>query len=139
MTENEKYEYILKYEEHEGIKLDKANIAYNNCPRQTAKLLLNSHWGKYAMQTNKIQQKLIDNVNEWFEFLCDKRHIVHSVDMSRPNSIQVYYTIEKEMHHGSNTTNVIIAAFVTAQARLKLYSVLEKLNERVLTRIRLFL
>ena len=36
------------------------------------------------------------------------------------------------MHIGSNSTNVCIAAFVTTYARLKLYSELEKLQDRVL-------
>ena len=36
------------------------------------------------------------------------------------------------MHWGSNQTNVVIAAFVTSQARFKLYSELKILGKRVL-------
>ena len=40
-----------------------------------------------------------------------------------------YYKDSKDMHIGSNQTNVVIAAFVTAQARLKLYSELRKIGK----------
>ena len=42
------------------------------------------------------------------------------------------YQDSKEMHWGSNQTNVAIAAFVTSQARLKLYSEMKLLGERVM-------
>ncbi|KAK6168648.1 hypothetical protein SNE40_019840 [Patella caerulea] len=49
-----------------------------------------------------------------------------------PVSIKPNKTLKKEEHVAPcPITNVVIAAFVTAQARLKLYSVLEKLGERV--------
>ncbi len=32
------------------------------------------------------------------------------------------YQDNKEMHWGSNQTNVVVAAFVNSQARLKLYN-----------------
>jgi len=40
-----------------------------------------------------------------------------------------YYKDSKDMHIGSNQTNVVIAAFVTAQGRLKLYSELRKIGQ----------
>ena len=40
-----------------------------------------------------------------------------------------YYKDAKDMNIGSNQTNVIIAAFVTAQARLKFDSELRKIGQ----------
>ena len=39
-----------------------------------------------------------------------------------------FYKDAKSMHVGSNQTNIVIAAFVTAQARLKLYAELRKIG-----------
>jgi hypothetical protein len=44
----------------------------------------------------------------------------------------ILYEDNKDMHWGSNQTNVVIAAFVTAQARLKLFNEMKILGERVL-------
>ncbi len=44
----------------------------------------------------------------------------------------ILYKENKDMHWGSNQANVDIAAFVTAQARLKLFNEMLILGERVL-------
>ena len=46
--------------------------------------------------------------------------------------IEVYYENTDEFVETSDKTDVVIAAFTTAHARLKLYGVLEQLNRRVL-------
>ena len=47
-------------------------------------------------------------------------------------TVEVYYTHGEGFISGSDKANVVIAAFTTAHARLKLYSVLERLQTRVL-------
>ena len=44
----------------------------------------------------------------------------------------MYYTQGDDFVSTSDKTNVVIAAFTTSQARLKLYSVLERLHMRTL-------
>ena len=132
MSEEDKDEYISEFEEAEGIELDKDNIQTNECLRSVAKLLLNSHWGRYALNSNKTKHKLCKNSHEFYELLLNNENLIQSIDCSRDNVIQVYYSTPKEMHTGCNTTNVAIAAFVTAHARLKLYSELEQIGERAL-------
>ena len=46
--------------------------------------------------------------------------------------VEVYYTREDDFIPTSDKTNVVIAAFTIARTRLKLYSVLECLQTRVL-------
>ena len=46
--------------------------------------------------------------------------------------IEVYYTHREGFVSGANETTVVIAAFTTAHARLKLYSVLRRLQTRFL-------
>ena len=52
-TLEQKRDYILRYQEREGIRLDIASIAKNPGRKATAKLMLNSFWGKFGEQINK--------------------------------------------------------------------------------------
>ena len=47
-TDEEKAQYIRKYEEKEGILLDKSAIEKNPGLREMGKLMLNSFWGKVS-------------------------------------------------------------------------------------------
>ena len=47
-------------------------------------------------------------------------------------TVEVYYNHGEGFISGSDKTNVVIAAFTTAHARLKFYSVLERLQTRAL-------
>jgi len=100
--------------------------------RTVTKLMLNSFWGRYAMNSNKTQIKFISKVNDWYELINDDRYIIEDVNFNTPNVLTVYYSIKNNIHEGSNQVNVAIAAFVTCHARLKLYSELELIGDRVL-------
>jgi hypothetical protein len=94
--------------------------------------MLNSLWGFFAKNPNKMKHKFINQPSEWFSMVNNNQYIIADVDHSNENVLQVYYTENIESELDSNNTNVVLAAFVTAQGRLKLYSELEKLGERVL-------
>ena len=128
----DKQAYIDKYYEKEGIKLDFDKINKNSGLRNVMKIMLNSHWGRFGMNCNKVQYKLISDTNEWFKMLNNDQFKIHSVDFSHDNILQVFYSIDKDQFEGGKQTSVPLAAFVTCHARLKLYDELEKLNERVL-------
>ena len=65
------------------------------------------------MNSNKTQYKIISTPNEWFEMISDDNYLIHHVDFSHENYIQVFYSTVKDMHEGSNHTSVTLAAFVT--------------------------
>ena len=52
-TEALKQQYLTQYEEKEGIQLDPNKIEKNPGRKQTAKLMLNSFWGKFGQRQNK--------------------------------------------------------------------------------------
>ena len=54
-SDQQKDDYISNYFEKEGVQLDKNNIKYNAGLRSVMKLMLNSFWGRFGMQTNKTQ------------------------------------------------------------------------------------
>jgi hypothetical protein len=53
-TDDEKQKYIDDYLENEGIQLDRDNISPNAGMRTVMKLLLNSFWGRFGMNTDKL-------------------------------------------------------------------------------------
>ena len=52
-TEEKKKEYVEEYRNHEGISLNPDLIAKNPGRKATAKLMLNSFWGKFGENLNK--------------------------------------------------------------------------------------
>jgi hypothetical protein len=131
-TDEEKQQYIKNYYDNEGIQLEHDQIKSNPGMRTVMKLLLNSFWGRFGMDTNKVMYKIIADPKEWYKMISDKQYVIHQVDFTHQKYLQVFYSINSEMFDNDTHVNVAIAAFVTCHARLKLYSELEKLNERVL-------
>ena len=127
-----KEKYINDYLLVEGILLDKENIKYNEGMRAIAKLMLNSFWGRFGMQTNKSQYKFIRNTSEWFSLISDPRYVVVDVDFTHKNYLQVYYVEKNDYYESIADVNVVIACFTCAYGRLKMFGELTKLDDRVL-------
>ena len=128
----EKEFYINDYLKNEGIKLDPEKIKLNSGMRSVMKLLLNSFWGRFGMNSNKVQYKVIKEPHEWFLFISDDQKIIHNVDFTHKEYLQVYFSYEKELYEGNTQVNVSLAAFVTCHARLKLLTEMQKLENRLL-------
>jgi hypothetical protein len=131
-SEADKDKYISDYYNHEGILLDKTKICNNPGLKALSKLLLNSQWGRYAMQTRKTKTKFLKNLNDLNKLIHDDTIEVKDLIFPTEKVCIAFFQEKNELHWGSNQTNVVIAAFVTAQARLKLYEELLKLDKRVL-------
>ena len=69
---------------------------------------------------------------KFFDLVMNPNKIVKNVDICRENLLLVNLEDTESNVETLACSNVIVAAFVTAQAILKLYEPLEKLNERVL-------
>ncbi len=132
ITDEQKDAFIQSYYDREGIILEKDKMIKNPGKREIAKLKLNSLWGFFALNSNKAQFKIITNRASLENLLNDDQYVIHDIDFNDENFAQVTYSIKEEYCTGNLSTNVILANFVTAQGRLKLYEELEKLNHRVL-------
>ena len=130
-TEYDKDKYIFDYFQNEGIQLTKENIKENPGLKSLSKLLLNSQWGRYAMNTHKTIVKFVKNSAELNNIMYNDQYEIKDVLFPNEHIGICYYKEKKELHWGSNQTNVVVAAFVTAQARLKLYDELKKFNKNV--------
>lgn len=100
--------------------------------RVVSKLLANTLWGYFALDTNKTHYRIIHDIASYQDLLQNSRFEINSVYAGSEEHLQVTYKEHEDLHIGNGRTNVIIAAFVTCHARLKLFSELKKLGERVL-------
>ena len=100
--------------------------------RALAKLMLNSFWGKFGQRLNLTKVAMIKDPKQLFDLLTnDKFEISDNLPINE-EVLEVHYKEQDEFVEASGRTNVVIAAFTTAHARRKLYSVLEQLEKRVL-------
>lgn len=130
--ENKKKKYIQDYFEVENIRLDEDKICKNAGLRSVAKICLNCFWGKFGQRPNLQKTKIIRTRTQLLELLFDHTVEVSNVLPATATALYATYVNHKDAVEPSVTSNVVIAAYTTAHARLKLYSYIEKLGKRVL-------
>ena len=94
--------------------------------------MLNSFWGKFGQRLNMPKTEIITVPARLYELVFSDEVIVNSVQFFNDELAEVKYANDEEFITPNPRTNVVIAAFTTAHARLRLYSVLERLQDRVL-------
>ncbi|KAF4524515.1 hypothetical protein B566_EDAN011526 [Ephemera danica] len=130
VSEKDKKNYVRDYYQRQGIKLDPMKIQKNSGLRFVAKLLLNSLYGRFAMNVARTNTEIIKDSKSLYKLLTDPNFEVKTLTTIGQESIIANYEIATEMLTPDPTTNVAIAAFITAGARLELYKCLEKLQRR---------
>ena len=88
--------------------------------------------GKFAQRSNLTKTKMVTEPKEFFDFLYSSEFEVSDARMVNDETVEVHYSNVGEFAEQNNKVNVVIAAFTTAYARLKLYDLLDLLQERVL-------
>ena len=78
------------------------------------------------------QVELVKDPERYFRLLTCQSTQVKNIQFVNDECVEVYYTQGDGFVPISDKTNVVVATFTTAHARLKLYSVLERLQGRVL-------
>ena len=78
------------------------------------------------------QVELVKDPERYFQLLTCQSTQVKNIQFVNDECVEVYYTRGDDFIPTSDKTNVVIAAFTTAHAQLKLYFVLERLQTRVL-------
>ncbi|VEN56957.1 unnamed protein product [Callosobruchus maculatus] len=131
-SQTERDRYIEQFFEREDILLEFSKIVDNPGLRSLAKLILNSFWGKFGQRENQPKTSIINEPSDFFNLMsCPSKHI-NTVLPVNENTLIVNWEYREEAYDSLTTVNVVVAAFVTAQARMKLYSYLEVLQERCL-------
>ena len=93
-----------------------------------------SFWGKYGQRPNLQQSTFIHDteIEEFYRLLSDPSIDVQNFHIISKDIVQMEWLYQSEFIPDNMNTNIFIATFTTCWARLKLYSILEKLNRNVL-------
>ena len=134
VTDEQKQWYVNDIFENQGIQLDPAKISYNlGLNSFWGKFApLNSFWGKFAQRPNLTKTEQINEPQVFFDYLTSDEITVLDANLVSDEIIEIRYEHGDKFVQPNPNTNVVIAAFTTAHARLKLYDELDMLQERVL-------
>ena len=124
--------YILCYQEREGIRLDIASIAKNSGRKATAKLMLNSFWGKFGERVNKPTTVTVKDPAHLFSLISDAALDISTLRLCTDDILEAVYTSVDDNAVKGTKTNIFVAAFTSCHARLKLYESLDTLQQQVL-------
>ena len=75
---------------------------------------------------------MVTEPKEFFDLLYSPEFEVSDARLVNDETVEVHYSNVGEFAEQNNKVNIVIAAFTTAYARLKLYDLLDLLQERVL-------
>ena len=152
----QKREYILRYQEREGIRLDISHIAKNPGGKATAKLMLNRYlfhlfffhvfipallmvsfffccfWGKFGQRIKKPTTVTVKDPSHLFSRVSDFALNISTLRLCTDDILGAVYTSVHDNVVKGTKTNIFVAAFTTCHARLKLYESLDTLQEQVL-------
>ena len=133
-TEEDKERYLANYFENEGIELDREKIQTNPGLRSLAKSSLNNFWGKFGQRNTfaKTQYFSGTQLADFFALVSDTSKDIKNFHIVNDNLIVVEYCDAENQTCDDDISNIFIATFTTAHARLHLYSIMEPLGERVL-------
>lgn len=137
-TEEEKEVWVREYHGKEGIWLEKDKIEYNAGIRALSKLCLNSLWGKLGQREYRRKTSYIDNANMLMKIMLSAETVHDIVDVQNSNLAEVIFTrpipstdLKFDLPHSYNSC-VALACFTTSHARLKLYSMIERMQDKAI-------
>ena len=93
--------------------------------------MLNSFWGKFGQRSNMSQVDFVDEPTIYFDKLTSDQEDVTAVNFVSDDMVEMRWRYKNDFIEINSKTNVIIAAYTTAQARLILCSYLEQFGPRV--------
>jgi len=131
-TTEDKTSYVDQYQQKEGIALDPTMIQKNPGRKATAKLMLNSFWGKFGENLHKPTTEAVYSAAALFASVSDILHDIRQVRIVNDDCLEVVYTNREDNQPDNGRVNIFVAALTTCWARLKLYSYLKQLQQRVL-------
>ena len=88
--------------------------------------------GKFAQRLNLTKTKEVTEPKDLYAYLNSDQYEVKDVQMINDETVEIQYIEKEGFVEENDKVNIVIAAFTTAYARLKLYDLLDLLQERVL-------
>ena len=123
-------EFIDKFYKAEGVRLDM--LKKNKGMRALCKSILNKNLGKLSQRDNLTKTEYITKPADFFVLISDQLKTVKHVNICREEMLLVDREDSTAFVQPNGNSNVVVGAYVTSQARLHLYKLLEALGRRVL-------
>ena len=114
--------YLQEMKKKEGIALDPARIEKNEGLRFIAKILLNSFLGYLGMRDNMPKTRYINNYREVVDYFTSRTKRVTDATLVGDDLMLLQYQLIDDAANAPRKTNVILAAFTTAHARIILFN-----------------
>ncbi|KAL3112525.1 hypothetical protein niasHT_018731 [Heterodera trifolii] len=121
-----KEEFVEKTWTGDKVRLDPANIKPNPGLRYLAKLCLNSLWGRFALRNRLTVTEIVGNNCDLSMLLNNEKIDISSLDQLTDKFWMVCYKTKDEHVVEHDTSNVVIALWTTAAARVHLLESLQK-------------
>ncbi|CAC5393032.1 unnamed protein product [Mytilus coruscus] len=125
----QKIQYII---DNTAYDLDIDKVKYNSGLRFIAKICLNNLWGHFGMRDNFTQKEYCFSLEHITKIVFNEKYKDISTMILDEDIVLTEYKNKEEYSKPNPSVNVYIALFTTAHARLKLYELLDILQERVL-------
>ena len=120
--------YVENFWQREGARLDKDAIRYNAAKRGLAKFYLNSMWGNLGERNLRPQTTLVFDQQELYRFLATPDVEVSSLLFVGNQAVWISWQHSERHAPTLKHANDVIACYVTAGARMHLYTYLDRLQ-----------
>ncbi|MDI9312027.1 MAG: DNA polymerase [Limnohabitans sp.] len=138
LNEADREKYLNEYEKHENVSLDVSKIEKNPGRRFIAKIMLNSFWGKFSQRPNMSKTKICKDYDQYWNIINNDLYEIQGEEQIDDDNIILCYKFINDDNSKPGNTNVAISSFVTAYARLHLYSFMEKVLKNGIDRLLYF-
>ena len=91
-----------------------------------------SFWGKFGQRLGQSRTEYVSEPSEYVKMMADDSVEVTDLMYANEEHVGIRWHPKADFTQALPNVNVVLAAYTTAQARLKLYTLLEKLQDRVL-------
>lgn len=85
-------------------------IVRNEGMRSLSKIMLNSHWGRFAMRSNKMNKQFISDKNQLLHLITNPATEVHSLFPLSDTSLLAAYKFDEVCTPVQPDVNIILAA-----------------------------
>ena len=131
-TDEEKAAFVAECNEALGIEL--GPLVKNKGLKACSKMSANSLWGRTGMRCDKKTHVYVSSYKEFQSYVkqANEGKITIHERVNMGDCFLIAYTENREERTSLNKTNVALCAFVTANARLRLYDMIERQGDRMI-------
>ncbi len=120
-SEQERRTYLDTQNEFYGLDIQMEEVQKNQTMRTLAKFNLNSFWGRFGMQSNKLITELLKTTEAYLKLVTNKNKEVREMIPVSDEMLMAGYSYADGVAPITGNLSLTIALFTTCWARLHLY------------------